>query len=81
MNFCTLIWNDLCQQVFFDSSPLLIEGGLGYGRLRRRISLIFVDWFDRAEPEPTGKCFVESPAFYGRESDGRGRRSQRVQHR
>jgi hypothetical protein len=78
---CTLIWNDLCQQVFFDSSPLFFEGGLSCRRLRRRISLISVHWSDRAEPEPTGKWFVESPAFYARESDGGGRRSQRVQHR
>ena len=76
-----LIWNDLCQQVLFDLSFFFFEGGLGCGRLRRRISLIFVDWSDRVEPEPTGKRFVGSPAFYRRESDGPGRRSQRVGRR
>ena len=76
-----LIWNDLCQQVLFDLSFFFFEGGLGYGRLRRRISLIFVDWSDRVEPEPTGKRFVGSPAFTRRESDGPGRRSQRVGRR
>lgn len=35
----------------------------------------------RAGPEPTGKRFVESPAFYERELGGPGRLSQRARHR
>lgn len=50
--------------------PISFEGGLGCRRLRRRISLICVDESDRVGPEPTGKRFVESPAFYKRESGG-----------
>ena len=60
---------------------LVFQSDLGCRRLRRRISLIFVDWSDGAEPEPTGKRFVESPAFYKRESGGRGRLSHGVPHR